>query len=82
MRRAIPAPTSGNWDKDLGLLSDEGGLLFRREHQVAVALPLSSQSCKDAAADAGIRLAHMRALYDTFETERNTAEVGWCHSVR
>lgn len=80
MCSAISAPAAGYGKKNLGPVGNEGGLLFGREHEIAVALRHMRQGREDVAADAEIRRAHMRACSDAGQGESDTAEVVSSHA--
>ena len=81
---ATAAPTTGNGDEDFGELFDKGGLLFRVDHDVAVAEFGGGERGKDAAADAEVGGAHVGAFFGAGEGEGYAAEIvdvhGWASS--
>ena len=76
VRRAHASPAAGDRHEGLvGRLGDERRLDLRSEHQIAVALGLVGERREDPAADAEVRLAHVRLLFRPVEAERKPAEV-------
>ena len=80
MRRAHPAPASGDRDKDVRQLPDKGRLVLGREHEISVAPGDRGERREDAAADTEIDSAHVRAFFRALKTERDVLEVGGGHS--
>jgi len=66
---ATAPPTAGNGNKDFGEIFDKGGLLFRGDHDVAVAEFGGGERGKDAAADAEVGGAHVGAFFGAEEGE-------------
>ena len=50
-------------------------LQFGREHEVAVAFALGSESREDSPSDAEVSGAHMRAFFSAFQAQRDAAEI-------
>ena len=73
------SPAAVNGEKDIGLVVKEGLLELRGQHEVAVSLVLRSEGGEDVAADAEVCGSHVRALFGTFEAERDATEIVWRH---
>lgn len=63
MRCAHPAPTTGNGNKYVRKLCHEFGLHLWGKHKVSIALLLMGKRREDAAADAEVPGAHVRAFF-------------------
>ena len=82
MRDAFPSPTPSHGQKYFGCLRDEGGLLLRREHEVAIALLLVRQGRENVTTDTEIGGAHVGALFRTWQTEGEPSEIVYFHVLR
>jgi hypothetical protein len=76
---AACAPAAFYGYEDFGEFFDEGGLLFGREHQVAVSLFGGGEGGEDAVAYPEVGIAHVGGFLGTFEGEGDAAEVGDVH---
>jgi hypothetical protein len=65
-----PSPPPGDRHKDLWQLLNELGLLFRRQHQVAVALLDRGQRREDPSAHAEIHCTHVRTFLCAVQAQR------------
>ena len=72
-----PGPT--NRGKNFGQFADEICLLFRREHQVPVALVLRSEGSEDPASYTKVGCSHVRAFLRPFKAQSNSTEICWIH---
>src|ERR1700677_952839 len=79
MCSSVASPAARHRQEDLGLFRDEIGLLFRREHQVAVALFLRSERSENPSADAEVRRAHVRAFLGAGQAQRQPSKVRYSH---
>lgn len=70
MRGSVSAPAPRDRQEDAGLLSDEFGLLFGSQHQVAEALALRRERSEDPPAHAEIRRPHVRAFLRARQAQR------------
>jgi hypothetical protein len=77
--RSHPSPAAWDGQKNVRLFGNEIRLLLRREHQVAVTLFLGGERGEYPASDAEIGRAHVRALFGTFQIQRNSAKIGYSH---
>jgi len=64
-----------NRQKDFGRILDKRGLLFRSEHQIAVALLLRGERREYSATDPEIGRAHVRAFLGAFQAQGNPSKV-------
>lgn len=76
---AVAAPSTGDGKEDVWSFGDELRLNFGREHEVSVSLVLGGERGEDAAANAEIGGAHVRAFFGTFEAQGQPAEVSRSH---
>ena len=67
MGGAVASPPAGNGQEYVRRFGYEGGLLFGRQHEVAVALRLGGKGGKDAAPHAEIDRAEMGALFGALQ---------------
>src|SRR5437899_2913609 len=74
-----PPPSPGNGPEPLGQLSDNLRLLFRLQHQVAIALLMRGESGEDPAPDTKIGRTHVRALFRARQAQRNPAKICCIH---
>lgn len=75
MRSAIPSPTACYRDEHIRHIRDKVGLLLWRKQQIAVSQMLCSEGRKNSAANSEIRLPHMRTLFRSRQTERNSPKI-------
>src|SRR5262249_15029548 len=79
MGRAHASPAARNREEDTRHLLDESGLLFRAQHQVAIALLDRSEGSKNPAADAEIDRTHVRAFFGALKAQGDSLEVFCIH---
>ena len=75
MSCAVAAPAAFYRDEDFGHFFYEGGLLFWRDHDVAVALFCGSEGSEDSVAYAEVGAAHVGGFLGAFKTESGAAEI-------
>src|SRR5258708_9260210 len=75
-----PSPATCNGHEHVRLLLTELGLLFRREHQVAVTLLLRGERGEYPAPDTEVRRPHMRSLFHALQAQGNPAKIRGSHS--
>ena len=69
------SPSAFDGHEYVGQFLDERRLLLRRQHQVPVTLSSRCQRGENPAADAKVRLAHMRTFFSALEAEGDPPEV-------
>ena len=75
MGRAISAPSASDGDENFRKFLHKRGLLFRRQHEISVALRGSGKRGENSSTHAKVRLPHMRTLFGSLEAESNPAEI-------
>lgn len=75
MRSPHPTPSALDGQEDLRCFLDEIGLEFGRQHQIAITFLHRGEGGEDAAADAKIDRAHVRAFGGAFERKGEAAEI-------
>ena len=73
------SPAALHRNEDVWQFFDERGLLFRRDHYIAVPLFGGSERSEDSASDSEVDRAHMGAFLGAFEREGNAAEIDGVH---
>jgi len=79
MRGPVATPSAWDRQKYVRPLRDEIRLLFRCEHQVAIALFFGSQSGENSAAHAKVGRSHVRSFLRTGQAQRNPSKIGRLH---
>ena len=79
MGHSHSSPAACDGHEYLRQLLSELRLLFRRQHQVAIALLLRGESSEDPAPDTKIGRTHVRALFRARQAQRNPAKICCIH---
>ena len=74
---AHAAPASLDRGEDVGLVGDEGGLLFEGEFEDAAALLLAGEGGEDPVVEAEVGVVHVGAFDGSGELEGEAAEDGY-----
>ena len=82
MSHAHPPPAARNRNEDFRSFRNERRLLFRRDHQVAITLLLSSESCENPGSHPKVGRTHVRPLFNTLQTQRNAAKISCIQVVK
>jgi hypothetical protein len=81
MGHSHPAPPTGNGQEKFRLVPNERRLLFRREHQITVAMGLRRERGENSPADTEIGRTHVRTFFDPLKTQGNAAKILGFHGT-